>query len=104
MAPRIPPQDLNAYVVRLGKKSYVLLRYSGVPEEGPVRLTPAERRVALALLQGLSNREIGDLRGSSPRTVANQIASIYRKMGVRSRAELASRWSRRLSLAAVDHE
>ena len=54
-------------------------------------LTPAERQVALAVLAGYSNAEIARTRGSSPRTVANQIASIFRKLGVRSRGELAAK-------------
>jgi DNA-binding CsgD family transcriptional regulator len=37
----------------------------------------------------LSNSEIGRRRGTSGRTVANQMATIFRKLGVSSRAELA---------------
>lgn len=55
------------------------------------KLTPAERAVAEAMIDGKSNAEIAKLRGRSVRTIANQIASIFRKLGVGSRAELASR-------------
>jgi DNA-binding CsgD family transcriptional regulator len=51
-------------------------------------LTPAERAVARLAAAGSSNVEIGRARGCSPRTIANQLASIYRKVGVGSRAEL----------------
>lgn len=51
-------------------------------------LTPAERIVARLAAAGSSNAEIGRTRGCSPRTIANQLASIYRKIGVGSRAEL----------------
>jgi DNA-binding CsgD family transcriptional regulator len=94
-----PPSDLRARIVRLGSHPYVLLSFKRKDAERTFGLTPAERRVALALLEGLSNAEIACLRGSSPRTVANQIASLYRKVGVRSRAELASRWASALSPA-----
>jgi DNA-binding CsgD family transcriptional regulator len=53
-------------------------------------LSPAEREVVLSLLQGKSNGDIAAARGTSDRTVANQIASIYKKLGVRSRAQLAA--------------
>ena len=50
--------------------------------------TKAESEVAELALRGLSNEEMARARGVSPRTIANQIASIYRKMGVCSRREL----------------
>src|SRR3954468_20019280 len=53
-------------------------------------LTSAEREVALAAVRGLSNVAISRARGSAPRTVANQLASIYRKLGVGSRAALVA--------------
>jgi DNA-binding NarL/FixJ family response regulator len=53
----------------------------------PETLSPAERAVALALLEGLSNSEIAKARRTSVRTVANQLASLFRKLGVGSRAE-----------------
>jgi DNA-binding NarL/FixJ family response regulator len=37
---------------------------------------------------GLSNREIGRRRGTSERTIANQVQSLHAKLGVRSRLEL----------------
>lgn len=52
-------------------------------------LTAAELEVATLLLSGASNEEIARCRGRSVRTIANQIASIYAKLGVGSRAELA---------------
>jgi DNA-binding NarL/FixJ family response regulator len=41
-------------------------------------------------VEGLSNKEIAESRESSERTVANQLASIYRKLRVNSRAELVA--------------
>ena len=53
-------------------------------------LTPSERDVARAVLANKSNADIADERGRSARTVANQIASLFRKLGIGSRAELAA--------------
>jgi DNA-binding NarL/FixJ family response regulator len=54
----------------------------------PNVLTVAERHVAGLVLDGLSNRTIAQVRGTSVRTVANQIASVFRKLNVTGRAEL----------------
>ncbi len=51
-------------------------------------LTAAERAVALLLVEGASNAAIAQARGASPRTVANQVAAVFRKLGVGSRAAL----------------
>lgn len=55
------------------------------------RLTPAERHVVIMLLEGLSNDEIARARGTRLRTVANQVAAIFDKLGVSSRGELAAK-------------
>ena len=52
-------------------------------------LTEAEISVVHDVLAGLSNAEIGDKRGTALRTVANQVAAIFRKLGVSSRLELS---------------
>lgn len=54
-------------------------------------LTAAERDVAERASAGASNRAIARARGTSERTVANQLASIFDKLGVGSRAELAAK-------------
>ena len=40
------------------------------------------------LQRGYSNRQIGLVLGTSPLTVRNQLARLFRKVGVASRAEL----------------
>jgi DNA-binding NarL/FixJ family response regulator len=52
-------------------------------------LSRCEREVARLARQGLSNAEIAEARGTSPRTVANQLARVYRKLGIGSRVGLA---------------
>jgi len=61
----------------------------GDPEESWAPLSPGERDVARLARTGLSNAEIARARGTSPRTVANQLARIYRKLGMGSRMDLA---------------
>jgi DNA-binding NarL/FixJ family response regulator len=55
-------------------------------------LTRAEREVAVLLLDGKTHAEIGRSRKTATRTVANQVASVLRKLGVHSRAELLVRY------------
>ncbi len=52
-------------------------------------LTKAERRVAEAVAAGRTNREVADHLFVSVKTVDFHLQAIYRKLGVRSRTELA---------------
>jgi DNA-binding CsgD family transcriptional regulator len=54
-------------------------------------LTRVEQEVALLAAAGFTDAQIGERRGTSPRTVANQLRSVFQKLGVRSRSELALR-------------
>jgi DNA-binding NarL/FixJ family response regulator len=70
------------------------LRVLSVPIEIADRvsgLSPAELLVARDAAEGLSNNEIARRRRRSVRTIANQLASVYKKLKVSSRAELAAR-------------
>lgn len=51
-------------------------------------LTKAEQIVAVLVSQGLSNRQIAAIRERSPRTIANQLRSIYTKLEIESRQQL----------------
>lgn len=51
-------------------------------------LTPTERRVAELIATGRTNREVATELYMSPRTVEAHVTHIYRKLGVRTRAEL----------------
>jgi len=53
-------------------------------------LTPSERRVALAVGQGLSNRESAERLYVSVKTIDYHLQNIYRKLDVRSRGQLAA--------------
>jgi len=58
------------------------------PRGGP--LTAAERAIAAAVARGRSNAEIARSRCRATRTVANQVASVLRKLRVGSRGELVA--------------
>jgi DNA-binding CsgD family transcriptional regulator len=51
-------------------------------------LSSAELAVARLLVDGKSHAEIARLRGSSLRTVANQLAAVFQRLGVSGRADL----------------
>ena len=53
-------------------------------------LTPQELHVALAVAEGATNREVSALLFLSPKTVEMHLTRAYRKLGVRSRTELAA--------------
>ena len=54
-------------------------------------LTPQELQVALTVAQGSTNRETAAALFLSPKTVEFHLGNTYRKLGVRSRAELVRR-------------
>jgi DNA-binding CsgD family transcriptional regulator len=53
-------------------------------------LTARERTVIEYVVLGLTSREIGLALGTSPNTIRNQLASIFQKLSVASRAELVA--------------
>jgi DNA-binding NarL/FixJ family response regulator len=61
---------------------------TAAPARG-VRLTPRERDVVRAVVDGASNKDIAAQFGVSPQTVKNHLSVIFDKLGVSSRLELA---------------
>ena len=57
----------------------------------PAELTATERRVAELAAAGLTNREVAARAFMSPKTVEANLARVYRKLGIHSRAELGAR-------------
>lgn len=91
MSPRRPGanrSEIEIFDVKVGDDELVVMSLPSAAE-AIAGLTSAEHAVARDAIAGHSNAEIARRRGSSPRTVANQLAAIYRKLGVGSRAELA---------------
>ena len=63
----------------------------GLRPKAPDELTETERRVAELAAGGLTNREVGEAAFLSPKTVEKVLSRVYRKLGIRSRAELGAR-------------
>ena len=53
-----------------------------------VGLTPSEQRVAELAASGMTNRDVAAALFITPKTVEANLARIYRKLGIKSRAEL----------------
>jgi DNA-binding NarL/FixJ family response regulator len=86
------PRGLVAERLELEGDEFLLLAFPA--ERGDLSgLTSAEQEVASELLQGRSYLEIARQRGTTSGTVANQVRSIFKKLGVRSRSELARKAS-----------
>ena len=60
-------------------------------ERSGTELTVTEQRVADLIAEGATNRDAAAALFVSVRTIETHVASIYRKLGVRTRAELALR-------------
>ncbi len=88
---------LSGTQFRFEEGAYAVLSFSTEAGRVPDALTPAEREVLRALLSCRSNLQIARERGTSIRTVANQVQALFRKLGVGSRAELAA-WAGRTKI------
>jgi DNA-binding NarL/FixJ family response regulator len=85
-----PPRDLELSLLRIDGEELAVLSHpvdEPVPLEG---LTEAERQVTADVVDGLSNAQIAMRRGTTPRTVAKQVASIFGKLGIGSRRQLVA--------------
>jgi DNA-binding CsgD family transcriptional regulator len=56
-------------------------------------LTPQEHRVASLVTEGLTNREVADRLFVSTNTIESHLRHLFQKVGVRSRTELAARFT-----------
>jgi ATP/maltotriose-dependent transcriptional regulator MalT len=65
---------------------------------GGGELTPTEERVAELAASGLTNREVAAAAFVSAKTVEANLARVYRKLGIRSRAQLGSKMAERRSM------
>jgi DNA-binding CsgD family transcriptional regulator len=79
----------------LGERALTELRAAGARPRRPLRtgvdaLTASEKRTAELAASGLSNAEIAQALFVTVKTVEGHLSGAYRKLGVRSRAELPS--------------
>jgi DNA-binding CsgD family transcriptional regulator len=63
-------------------------------------LTPAEERIARLVAAGRTNKEVAEELDVSTKTVEWNLTRVYRKLGVRSRSELAARYGRGYPLSS----
>jgi DNA-binding CsgD family transcriptional regulator len=73
------------------KRAHQELDRVGLRPRAPQSLTAAERRVAELAASGLTNQEVAAAAFLSPKTVEDNLTRIYRKLGIRSRAQLGVR-------------
>lgn len=84
-----PPEGLEALALDDGR-GLTLLTFP-IDATDPLRsLTSAERAVLVGIFAGHTNADIARARNVAPRTIANQVATLFRKLNVTSRAELVA--------------
>jgi DNA-binding NarL/FixJ family response regulator len=77
---------------------------TGTPVGAAPELTGAEVAVLQLIVDGKSNKEIALERRTSLRTVANQVANIFKKIGVSSRRELVVSYTRWIAGSSDERE
>jgi DNA-binding CsgD family transcriptional regulator len=94
--PHAVPFGLQAWRLH-GKRDYALLSFPVSTRDLWAPLSPRERTVASEVLTGQSTAVVAQRLDVAPRTVANHLASIFRKLRIQSRAQLASLLARNLT-------
>jgi two-component system response regulator DesR len=93
------PVDRLIEAVRLASAGRLVFVKQGDDRSAAELLTARERDVLRELARGLSNPEVASELNLSRHTVKQHTSALYRKLGVRNRAEAASR-AQQLGLAA----
>lgn len=81
-------RDISSF--ECGEGVFHVISYQRSELPASANLSDAERVVAGLLIDGLRPQAIAAQRGTSLRTTRNQIASVYRKVGVCSLGELVA--------------
>lgn len=87
------PPGLVAYRVRPAPDELLVLEWPTARVEPARALSPTESEVLALALAGLPAARIAARRRRSTKTVENQLASAFAKVGVRSRLELFARFA-----------
>jgi DNA-binding NarL/FixJ family response regulator len=82
------PQRVSAHGFDLDGMRLAVLSIPLEPSAWPAEMTEAEKEITRGLIRGNTYGEIAHQRNVSANTVASQVASILRKTGARSAAEL----------------
>jgi DNA-binding NarL/FixJ family response regulator len=83
--------DIDAMTLDLGSERLIVLSFPAGPPTFPERLTPAEREIADLIFAGCSNAQIARTRRRSIKTVTKQVATMFAKVGVTTRAAFVAR-------------
>jgi DNA-binding CsgD family transcriptional regulator len=83
-------RDVVVLSLRVGDTELAVVSAPVANPSALARLTKAEREVLIQVLAGASNAEIAAARRTSARTVGNQVAALFQKLGVTSRGALAA--------------
>jgi DNA-binding NarL/FixJ family response regulator len=106
-APHVPglpsPPGLAAVSFERAGRPRLRLSYALPTCPLPLGLTAVERALVRAVLRGDTSHDIAAARRRSPRTIANQLALIFRKVGVTSRLELVARLLKASADGATSH-
>ena len=91
--------EAGAIFERLGapawaRRAHDELSRVGLRRVDPHELTETERRIAVLAASGLTNREVAQAAFVTPKTVEANLVRVYRKLGIRSRAQLGAAMSR----------
>jgi DNA-binding CsgD family transcriptional regulator len=88
----MPLEEAAGYSLSRAESGRLATPESGeMPSGEPMgKLTSREQEVALLVAQGLTNRQISTRLGISERTASNHVAKILSKLGLRSRAQIAT--------------
>lgn len=96
--PERAPADLRVTLSEDAQGLLAVFSFASDPEQAVAarsggrlpQLTPAEAHVLALLVEGHGLDAIAQARGTSLSTVRKQLESLYRKLGVHSRGELAA--------------
>jgi len=79
--------------IREGRKRVKLARYAHKQESAVMAsceaLNPRESEISMLVWEGLTNREIGKMVGTTEDVIKNHLRSAFDKLGVWTRLELA---------------
>lgn len=79
---------IHSEIVRLMQQSENSANPKPASEPVPLPLTPAEEKVFWEVIQGYTNKQIGDRLFVSPRTVQTHLSNILSKLNLGSRSQL----------------
>jgi DNA-binding CsgD family transcriptional regulator len=95
------PQRARVKLVELDGRSRQVVFVSRPDRDLDAGLSGAEMQVARLLVEGFSYAEIAERRGTSSRTVANQLAALFRKLDVSGRTQFLRRLVERAAQRAA---